>query len=416
MTQFDIAGAAKALFDGINAHTAPGIGITRATYGTDESLAIAFVQEYAKSLGLEVTRDIACNLHVRLPGAFAAPEVVMGSHLDSVPSGGRFDGVAGVVAGLLVLERCARERTLLPRPIRLIALRGEESAWFGKCYLGSLALFGCLPKEALDLRDRSRGCDLRTAITACGGAPERIAAGERILDPASVACFYELHIEQGPVLEDAQEPLAVVTGIRGNRRYPSCVITGEPGHSGTTPQHLRKDAVLAAAEFLSKLESARDDFEQGGNDLVFTCGIAQTDATTHAMSVVPGTMSLGFEYRSCNDGVLSAFDGVCVAIAKEVSERRGVQIDLGPSMLTEPVWLNRSVEDALVVHASQVVGSVRRMPSGAGHDAAVFRTVGIPTGMLFVRNRHGSHNPHESMEMADFEKAVEVLYRAVIAA
>lgn len=411
-------GLAETLFREINQNTERGPGITRGSYSQIEGHASMVVSWHAERLGLEIERDFAGNLHVRTPAPKDAPDVAFGSHLDTVPSGGRYDGTAGVVAGLLVLERALREQKRLPHPLRLIVLRGEESAWFGKCYLGSSAMFGLLSSKHLQLKHRTYGIshnfNLHRAMFESGADPQAIGEG-RQFDRRLLLRFYELHIEQGPVLEDAQEPLAVVTSIRGNNRYLGCRAIGESGHSGTTPQHMRKDAVLATAEYLSAVETACHAWINRDHDLVFTPPILSTDPATNAISVIPGSTTFSMEFRSVSKDTLSRFDVVCRELAHDIGESRGVTISLGEAVVTDPVTLDTGVIAGLFAHASTMEGiaKVRMMPSGAGHDAAVFQGVGIPTGMIFVRNAHGSHNPREDMRMEDFFLATELLYRAV---
>ena len=271
---------AEQIFTDINECTLPGEGITRPSYSVVESAALAVVDRYAMGFGLETFTDGAGNLHCTIPGSFQTPsEVVTGSHLDSVPHGGRYDGTAGVVAGLLVLKKlCGSTRT--KQAARLIVFRGEESAWFGKCYLGSLGLFGLLTEDDMKRRSVQDGETLGRRIAHRGGFPACAdnCPPARSLDPKRIARFIEVHIEQGPVLHEAGEPIGIVNSIRGNYRYRGAQIGGEAGHSGTTPTRLRKDAVLAFADVMRRLEEGAKVF---GEDLVLTCGVAGTDPGRH---------------------------------------------------------------------------------------------------------------------------------------
>lgn len=398
------------LFHKINQITLPGEGITRPSYSDKETDAMKVIAWHAHQLGLDISWDFAGNLHVRLPSPLNVPDVAFGSHLDSVPSGGRYDGTAGVVAGLLVLERAVREKRALAHSLRLIVFRGEESAWFGKCYLGSSALFGLMTEDQLMLqnRDEKNGATLLSAMRSCLADPGAIK-GKARLAPSRLGRFYELHIEQGPVLEAANEPVAFVTSISGNYRYLSCKAFGETGHSGTTPQHMRKDALLATAELLNDLQLVCTSWNNLGDTMVFTCGKLSTDVETHSVSVIPGTVSFTIEFRSGNSATLQRFDKVFKQAVADIFEAYEIRFVLGEPIITEPVTLDYAVLRDLTTLAPKV----RHMPSGAGHDAAVLQSVGVPTGMIFVRNGQGSHNPLEDMRMDDFLEATDLLYRAV---
>src|SRR5262249_15871726 len=182
-----------------------------------------------------------------LPDKPSGAAIYVGSHLDSVPQGGNFDGLAGVVAGLLCLVDFRREGARLPRPVRVLGLRGEESAWFGKAYMGSSALLGKLTDEDRDVGHRSNAWTLGEAMARTAVEVERVRRGERFLDVDGAAAYLELHIEQGPVLVAGKWPTAIVTGIRGNIRHKHVVCRGEPGHSGAVPRGLRLSPVPPSA-------------------------------------------------------------------------------------------------------------------------------------------------------------------------
>src|SRR5215510_11640531 len=214
-----LSGIAERLFEEVRAATFDGVGITRASYGAGEECAMAIVERYAREAGLIAERDAGQNLTLRLPTENSGKPILIGSHLDSVPQGGNFDGLAGVVAGLLVLQHYRETGTAPRRPVRVLGLRGEESAWFGKAYMGSLSLVGKLAKEDLDLGHRETGATMRSAFAALGLPVDRIERGAPLLDPSDIAAYLELHIEQGPTLVARKWPVAIVTGIRGNIRH-----------------------------------------------------------------------------------------------------------------------------------------------------------------------------------------------------
>src|SRR6056297_794908 len=199
---------AERLFDELRRRTGATRGVTRPSYGLGEQIAHDMLRREAERLGLRVETDAACNLYATLPGQARGPAVAIGSHLDSVPRGGNFDGAAGVLMGLCVIAGFRAAGIVPPLPLMLMAIRAEESAWFSASYIGSRAAFGQLAAEELDsVRRAGDGVSLGAAIAAAGGDPDRLRAGAAHLDPAGLALFVEPHIEQGPVL--VQEGLPI---------------------------------------------------------------------------------------------------------------------------------------------------------------------------------------------------------------
>jgi len=339
--------------------------------------------------------------------------ILIGSHLDSVPQGGNFDGLAGIIAGLVLLCHYREHGISPPQPVRVLALRGEESAWFGKAYMGSLGLIGKLSKEDLDLRQRATGATLRSALAAKNVPVDRIERGEPLMDLAEVSAYLELHIEQGPAMVARGWPVAAVTGIRGNIRHNHVVCKGEAGHSGAVPRWLRKDAVFAVAELLSRLDEHWRVLQQMGMDLVMTCGILSTNPASHAVSVIPGEVSFSFEVRSQSGETLEQFYKLMREECSGIAAARGVAFEFDRRLYTEPAVMASDWVTRLVAAGERAGLVIERMASGAGHDAAVFANAGVPSAMLFIRNDRGSHNPHEAMDIADFMLGVEVLYRAI---
>lgn len=408
-----LSAVAEGLFEQVRAATFDGVGITRASYGEGEQRAMTVVEAYAHSVGLVAQRDACQNLLLRLPDEPPGKAVLIGSHLDSVPQGGNFDGLAGVIAGLLILVHYRETGTAPPQPVRVLALRGEESAWFGKAYMGSLALFGKLTPADLDLTQRETGATLRSTLAQLGVPVDRIERGEVLIDLEDVASYLELHIEQGPAMVARKWPVAVVTGIRGNIRHNKVIAKGEAGHSGAVPRWLRKDAVLAAAELLSRLNEHWRVLQQMGMDLVMTCGIFSTNPAIHAVSVIPGEVNFSFEVRSQSGETLEQFYKLMRDECDVIASERGVEFQFDRRLYTEPAAMDAGWVNRLLTSGREAGLEIETLASGAGHDAAVFANAGIPSGMVFVRNEHGSHNPREAMELSDFMLGVEVLHRAI---
>ena len=426
----------------VRRETEDGPGVTRESYGAGENSALRLLEAHAEEMGLVCEYDRARNLWMRLPeDTRNDPFVVIGSHADSVPQGGNFDGLAGIVAGMLVLAGL-RDRYASAPPVRVLALRGEESAWYGKAYMGSLSLLGRLPAQALALKHRSGSGTLAEAMARCGVDVEAVRAGEPLIDVAQVRAYLELHIEQGPVMVARGWPAAAVTGIRGNIRHNVVRCIGEAGHSGAVPRWLRKDALLAVAELLSRMDEHWRVLLQMGMDLVMTSGICSTLPQSHAVSVIPGEVRLSFEARSQDAQTMERFYALMRDECAAIEKSRGVRFEFDDKLVTAPATMDAGWVERLKVAAARngaatgngtgngagtatatdtdtdtvtSTGTVlEEIPSGAGHDAAVFANAGVPSAMVFVRNENGSHNPHEDMDIDDFLVGVDLFEGALL--
>lgn len=405
---------AERLFGRLAEATGDGVGISRESYGPGESLALDIVEAEARAQGLHTARDAGANLVVSLPGRDPSlPVIACGSHLDSVPQGGNFDGAAGVVAGLMALARFQAEGFRPERGITLLALRGEESAWFGRAYMGSAALFGRLSEEDLATPHVVSHRPLIDHMREAGVDVERVARGEPLLDPGTIAAWLEIHIEQGPVLVARNLPVAIVTGIRGNIRHRAIECIGEAGHSGTIPRWLRRDAVFATAELITRLDRHWRTLLERGRDLVVTTGVIGTDPAEHALARIPGRLRFSMEARSQSTEVLEAFYDLFLSECAGIAEERGVEFRLDRRLDTAPARMDEGWIERLRAGLRAMGQPDEPIPSGAGHDAAVFAQAGVPSAMIFIRNQNGSHNPREAMEMDDFLIGAELLRRAL---
>ena len=412
--RLDVQRLAVELFQTFREMSFDGVGISRETYGPGETSAMQAVERLGQDLGIETAWDGARNLILRLPGQNPdLPVVATGSHLDSVPQGGNFDGAAGVISGLMSLLS-AKERGQPLRTMELYVLRGEESAWYaGPCYFGSRALFGQLTDGDFTSMHRSSGHSLEHHMASCGVDLAPLKARQALLDAGRFACWLELHIEQGPVLIAREKPVGLVTGIRGNVRHRRIVCRGEAAHSGAVPRWLRHDAVLAMAELLVRLDEHWRVLLEWGEDLVLTSGIVETNPKQHAVSRVPGEVTFALEYRSQDAKTLTSFGALIRSECAQVAQKRGVAFDLGASVRTEPAQMSDKVICLLRQEAEAAGVTFEILASGAGHDTAVFANTGVPSAMIFVRNDKGSHNPDEAMDYADFFAGAEVLSRAL---
>lgn len=415
ISDFDIRAVAAQCFADLRQATADRIGVLRPSYGPGEQKAMELIRRLAESYGLATSWDPAANLVIALEGREPKlPCVVCGSHLDAVPQGGNYDGSAGVIAGLLTLVRMRAEGVVPPRTVKVIALRGEESAWFGKAYLGSSALVGQLSEDDLNLTNPVTGRTLSDSMREYGADVDRIARREKLVEPGSIAAYFELHIEQGPVMVARALPVTVVTGIRGNIRHRSVRCIGEAGHSGAVPRWLRRDAVFAAADLISRLDEHWRVLLERGLDLVITTGIIATNPAEHAMSRIPGEVEFSFEVRSQSLETLEAFYHLMRTECRNIASARKVEFHFDRRIDSAPARMNGALVERLQALAKGLQLPVETIPSGAGHDAAIFSNVGVPAAMIFIRNDNGSHNPREAMDLDDFLKGTELLYHALL--
>jgi beta-ureidopropionase / N-carbamoyl-L-amino-acid hydrolase len=407
-------GFAASLFERLRRDSFDGVGITRESYAPGETVAHELIADTARQEGLQVGEDAAKNLIIALPGREPEkPFMACGSHLDSVPQGGNFDGAAGVVAGLTVVVDLKRAGLVPPRTVKVFAFRAEESAWFGKSWLGSNAMFGRLTEADLSLPRATNGQTLRDAMRTTGVDLDAICGGKRLLDPAQLAAFLEIHIEQGPVMVARDLPVAVVTGIYGNIRHMRIVCQGRSEHGGGVPRRMRRDAAFAVAHLIVRLDAAWQDFERCGDNVVVTCGMIGTNPDDHAISRIPGEASFSVEIRAERNDTLERFYGRFEAECRALEAERDVRFEFDRRIIN----MAAPMDERWVKHLSGICTQLNLphelLPSGAGHDAALFVHAGVPTAMLFIRNEHGSHNPHEAMRMDDFMAATKVLHEAL---
>ena len=406
---------AQRLFDGIRSKTADEAGVSREPYGKGEEIALDALSRAADDLGLESRTDPYGNLYLTLAGTDrAAPAWLAGSHIDSVPQGGNYDGLAGVVAGIGALAAFQRIDFVPPCDVTVMAIRAEElSAWYGgqhDGHIGSRAALGQLPPNELDSAINSRnGRTLREQMKDAGVDPAAVGAGAAYLSPAKFRGYLELHIEQGPVLEARGIPVGVVTAIRGALRGRSCRCLGAYTHSGAVPHEYRSDAVMATVELVHALDGEWSRVRGSGGDLVFTVGKLFTDAAQHALTKVPGETAFTIDLRSQDEKTLTAMRSLIERLSSEIAQRRRVRFDYAPFSLLKPAAMDAGLREGLRAGCRELGITAAEIPSGAGHDAQDFAKAGFRAAMIFVRNANGSHNPHESMDMADFALATRLL-------
>ena len=405
----------RELFAELENISADAPGVTRVSYGIGEIAAFELIARTAASWAAERHFDAAGNQFITLPGHDRTRHVVVGSHLDSVPHGGNYDGAMGVIMGLCVQQALAAASVTPAVDLTVACLRAEESCWFPHSYIGSKSALGCLEAGVLDRVKRSdSGMTLAEHINAAGFDAEAVRRGESLLTRETVLAYIEPHIEQAPLLLKAGLPLGIVTGIRGSFRYREIKIWGEYSHSGAMPRLLRKDAGLAAARLIAAMHDYWTLVARAGSDLTVTFGQMSTDPAQHSFSKVPGEVRLSLDVRSQELAALAAAEDELRKYCDRVAAETGTRIELGTRSSSEPAIMSEKLVELACAAARSLDLPVHRMASGAGHDAAVFAQAGVPSLMLFVRNENGSHNPDESMDMDDFDTTLALLHRLVM--
>ena len=250
-------------------------------------------------------------------------------------------------------------------------------------------------------------------MQSAGAEIEAINRQEVLFDKRRVRAFLELHIEQGPVMVARKLPLAVVSGIRGNVRHNNIQCIGAAGHSGAVPRWLRRDAMFAVADLIMRLDEHWSVLLERGTDLVVTTGMVSTNTAEHAVSRIPGQVRFSFEVRSKSIDTLEAFYQLMRAECTAISRERQVRFEFDRRLLSKPATMDGQLCDLLSKVCARQGTTFEVIASGAGHDASLFANAGIPSGMLFIRNQNGSHNPEEAMEMDDFMLGVQVLHQTI---
>lgn len=365
-------------------------------------------REFRKA-GLETAVDGGGNLVGRRPGANAAlAPIVLGSHSDTVPSGGRFDGILGVVAGLEIAQSLRDNSVALQHPLDIVDFLAEEPSEFGVSCIGSRAFVGALDMQMLGAK-RADGFTLAEGLARVGGRPDELTKPLR--PPGSIAAYVELHIEQGPVLESRNIPIGVVTNIVGIRRV-LLTVEGQPDHAGTTPMTLRRDALVGASRIIDA--TYRKAGALSGNPHYVVATIGRLDLTPNAINAVPGRVEMVLEVRSDENDILTSFPEEIRRGAERDLADLGLALTMTPISHALPTNCSPRIEDIIEEAAAATGFPSLRLPSGAGHDG-VFVSKSGPIGMIFIPCLDGrSHCPEEWAEPRQTADGALVLYETVL--
>ncbi|SOC10437.1 allantoate deiminase [Rhodobacter sp. JA431] len=371
--------------------------MTRLAFSPEMRAANDLVAGWLREAGATSVRmDAAGNLIGRWGGP--GPALALGSHLDTVRDGGIYDGPLGVLAAIAAMEALQMAGEALPFPVEILCFGDEEGTRFGTSLAGSLSLAGGHREGGLALCDAD-GITARQALSDFGLDPDRI--GEAAADPRAYFGYLELHIEQGPVLEQAGVPFGVVSGIAGATRG-RILVTGQAGHAGTVPMALRQDALTGAAEIILAIERA------AGPDVVATVG----QCTVHpgGTNTIPGAVELSLDLRALENDKRAA---ACAQIQHEIAQiakRRGLSAALDITSQSDSSACAPQLMASLSRATERVMGTAPPdLPSGAGHDGAHMKMI-CDYGMLFMRCRGGiSHHPDEAIDAQDVAPAIAIL-------
>jgi allantoate deiminase len=376
--------------------------LTRTFCSPGMARANKLVASWMRQAGMETRSDAVGNLIGRYPHAakhVPAKVLLIGSHLDTVRDAGKFDGPLGVLVAIACVQKLREDKRRLPFAIEAVGFADEEGVRYRSTYLGSRALAGTFDRTLLKTKDE-HGISMADAIRKFGGNPGKVKSAK--LDGRQLAGYVEVHIEQGPVLEQRKMPLGVVSTIAGQTRS-EYRFAGQAGHAGTVPMKLRRDALCAAAEFSLAVEHRARMV--GG--LVATVG--QFKTSPGATNVIPGDVVLSLDVRHAEDEMRKRACAQMKDLALRIGAARKVQVSTRTLHEAESVVCDRRFSQILNTIVKKRLGQSITLASGAGHDGAALAAI-TPVAMLFVRCRDGvSHHPDESASVGDIREAIAVM-------
>lgn len=390
--------------DQLNEYGSEGEGINRLAYTEEEQEAKNFFMELCKKEGMTVRLDTAGNIIARREGENPSlPAVAFGSHIDTVYEGGKYDGAVGVVTALEIVRSLNDKEIKTEHPLEIISFACEESARFGYSTIGSKAMTGLLSGDYENLQDK-KGVYLKEELSKYSLNMEEAKRPKEELE-----VFFEIHIEQGPLLEETGKKIGIVTGIAAPVRF-KLLVSGLASHSGTTPMKYRKDALLGASEIALALEQAALEEEQ--HDTVATVGVCEVKPG--AMNIVPGLVEMKIDIRGVSRESRSRVVEKLRLAVEQAEKKRGLSVSTALLAEEAPVEIEEKVVESLKETAERLNIPHLLMPSGAGHDAMNMAQL-CPTGLLFIPSKDGlSHNPEEYSSIEDIGIGAQLLEEEVL--
>lgn len=386
--------------------TAEG-GVTRLAFTPEYRQAEQLVRGWMETAGLHTRIDPAGNLIGRREGKHPEqPCLMLGSHIDSITDGGRYDGVLGVLTALEVAQVLAEDGVALAAPLEVVAFMDEEGPRWGSGLFGSRAMIGELPPNELQRRDHNH-ITRAEAMQAWGLDPDRIH--EAMREPDEIGAYLELHIEQGAVLESQDQPVGGVTAIAGPL-FMTTRLHGQADHAGATPMgELRRDTLLGAAELALSAEKIAKDTS---STCVVTVG--RLEVKPGVTNIIPGEVFMTFDIRDIDEVARDQAEASIRSEIEQVCRQRRLTAEIDEFMRIKPVKLSPAVVETVAAACTQVGLPAFQMPSGAGHDAQLMAKL-TDVGMIFVRCRNGvSHSPAEYVAPADVFLGARVMYEAAL--
>jgi allantoate deiminase len=386
----------------------PDGAVSRIAFTSEERGAHDLVGRWLSDLGLKVHVDAVGNTIGELRGTDpAAPAIGIGSHLDSVPSGGRFDGVVGVVSAVEIVRLLASRDHRLRHSLRVVAFAAEEGARFGEACIGSKVVAGVLSARDLDRIHDRQALTLRQALSDVGFDPDALTSAR--WDPDEWAAFLELHTEQGSRLDRTGVGVGVVDMVSGSTRL-MVTVNGRADHSGGTPMHERADALAATAEAIVAIESLIQGPQHHGTRV--TVGMVEVEP--NSITTIPGRVRFSIDVRDVDHDRQRATAVAAVELAQTICERRGTALHVDPLADTASAVLSTWIRALAAEACTDLDLPYRVMSSGASHDSQVVNLV-MPAAIVFVPSRDGlSHVPQEWTSSADIATGVEVLYATLL--
>ncbi|WP_145525279.1 allantoate amidohydrolase [Yersinia vastinensis] len=380
--------------------------LTRVYMSPEHLLANQQVGKWMQAVGMRVWQDSVGNICGRYEGLqLNAPAILLGSHLDTVRNAGRYDGMLGVLSALEVVGYLHQQRRRLPVAIEVIGFADEEGTRFGITLLGSKGITGHWPTDWLNKTD-AEGVSVAQALDKAGFPPAAVGESQRAI--SEFCAYLELHIEQGPCLENADLALGVVTAINGACRL-HCQFIGLAGHAGTVPMGQRQDALSGAAEWIYAVEQFTESY---GEYLVATVGTLA--CLPGAVNVIPGEVTLTLDIRGPHDSDINHLLARLLAEAEVIAARRGLTFSAEEFYRINATCCDDNLQQRISESVSRVQGRSLALPSGAGHDAIAVGEC-WPVGMLFVRCKGGiSHHPDESVTSNDVALGIQAYLETVL--
>lgn len=382
-------------------------GVCRLALSKEYMLGIEQVKKWMDDIGLQTKVDHFGNLIGRYEGKEPqAPVLIIGSHIDSQPYGGKYDGAIGVLAGLEVLQTLIENKLVPEMPIEIVSFCDEEGFRFNKGLFGSRGITGKLDEGELERKDKD-GITRRDALIECGCNPDKFS--ESVYPKDAIAAYLEMHIEQGPVLEAANAPIGIVTGIAGPL-WLSIELTGVSGHVGSVPMGLRRDALVGASEIISSFNAIIMS-----NPEATTVGtVGNLEVFPNARSIIPEKVCFTIDLRDIDLNRRNQYELELRSIIKDVSNENGLKYVIKEEAKVEPKYCDENIMQIMRDESSAMNIKAPELMSGPFHDAIIMADV-CEYGMIFVRSKDGiSHNPLEYSSSEDISLGAELLLRTTI--